>query len=157
MQAAAVAPGGDVGGVEPWLIGRGLAEFRRGEDVLTRLVPEVVVEPRVRAAVLPAPLELERLRVEDREAAGTVALRVAEHADDDVVARHAVDRVRTRQAGLAHDLLRLDHLLDPRSTRVVGDVDDGDPRGAEARDDQVRAVRPVAGRAAAIPAAVVQL
>ena len=32
----------------------------------------------------------------------------------------------------AHDLVALDHLLDPRPPRVVGDVDDVDPRGAEA-------------------------
>src|SRR5207247_1487006 len=40
---------------------------------------------------------------------------------------------------------------------VVGDVDDVDPGRAEARDDQMGAVGPVAGGAAAVPAVVVEL
>ena len=96
MQAAAVTAGGDVVEVEPGLVGGGLAELGRGEHVLARLVPEVVVELRVRAAVLPAALELEAARVQDGEAAGAVAVGVAEHADDDVLAGHAVDGVRAR-------------------------------------------------------------
>ena len=62
-----------------------------------------------------------------------------------------------RVAGLLDELLGLDHLLDPRPPRVVGDVDDVDARGAEAGHDQVRAIGPVAGGAAAVPAEVVQL
>ena len=54
-------------------------------------------------------------------------------------------------------LVALDHLLDPRPPWVIGDVDDVDARGAKAGHDQMRAVRPVAGRAAAVPAEVVQL
>ena len=108
-------------------------------------------------AVLPAALDLERARVQDGEAAGAVAVGVAEHADDDVLAGHAVHGVRARQPGRADDLVGLDHLLDPRPPRVVGDVDDVDPRGTEAGHDQMRAVGPVAGRAAAVPAEVVQL
>ena len=65
--------------------------------------------------------------------------------------------MRPGVTGLADDLLRLDHLLDPRRPRVVGDVHDVDPRGAEARHDQVRAVGAVAGGRAAVPAEVVQL
>ena len=118
---------------------------------------QIVVERRCLAAVLPAALDLERLRVEDREAAGAVSVGVAEHRDDDVVAGHAVDGVRPRVAGLCQDLLPLDHPLDPRRPRIVGDVEDVDPRGAEAGDDQVRAVGTVAGGAAAVPAVVVQL
>jgi len=68
---------------------------------------------------------------------GAVPVRVAEHADDDVVARQAVDRVRSCVTGLRDELLRLDHLLDSRFARVVGDVDDVDPRRAETRHDQV--------------------
>ena len=111
----------------------------------------------MRAAVLPAALDLERARVEDREAAGAAAVAVAEHADDDVVARHAVHGVRPRVAGLLDELLRLDDLLDPGPARIVGDVEDVDPRGAEAGHDQMRAIRPVTRRAAAIPAEVMQL
>jgi hypothetical protein len=65
--------------------------------------------------------------------------------------------VRPRQPGLTDDLLRLDHLLELWAARVVGHIDDVNTGGAEARDDQMRAVRPVAGRAAAIPTVVVQL
>src|SRR4051794_29612743 len=110
----------------------------------------------MRPAVLPATLDLERPGVEDGEAAGAVAVGVAEHADDDVVPGHAVDGVRARQAGRAHDLVALDHLLDPRPPGVVSDAYDVDARGAKARDDQVRAVRAVAGGAAAVPAEVMQ-
>ncbi len=49
--------------------------------------------------------------------------------------RHAVDRVRPRVAGLRDELFGLDHLLDPRAARIVGHVDDVDPRGAEAGHD----------------------
>ncbi len=48
VQPAAVAPGGDVVEVEAGLVRLGLAELRRGEHVLARLVPEVVVERRAR-------------------------------------------------------------------------------------------------------------
>ena len=157
MEPAAVAACGDVVEVEALLVGVRLAELRRDEHVLARLVPEVVVERRCVAAVLPAALDLERLRVEHREAAGAVPLGVAEHRDDDVVAGHAVHGVRPRVPGLGDELLGLDHLLDPRPARFVGDVDDVDPRRSEAGDDQVRAVGPVAGRAAAVPAEVVEL
>ena len=54
-------------------------------------------------------------------------------------------------------LVVLDHLLDPWSLRVVGHVEHVDARGAKARHDQMRPVRAVAGRAAAVPAEVVQL
>ena len=157
VDALPVATRLDVGGVKTGLIGIWLAELGRDEHVLARLVPEVVVERRRLAAVLPAALDLERLRVEDDEAAGTVAVGIAEHRDDDVVARHAVDRVRSRIARLLDDLLGLDHLLDPGSAWVVGDVDDVDPRRPEAGHDQVRAVGAVAGRRAAVPAEVVEL
>ena len=113
VHAAAVVALADVLGVEPRLVGAGRAELRGGEDVLARLVPEVVVEGRVRAAVLPAALDLERLRVDHREAAGAVAVGVAEHADDDVLARHAVDGVRAGQARLLDELLGLDDRLEP--------------------------------------------
>jgi hypothetical protein len=54
--------------------------------------------------------------------------RIAEHADHDVVAGHAVDGVRARVTRLGHELARLDHLLDARPPGVVGDVDHMDAR-----------------------------
>ena len=64
MQAAAVAPGGDVVEVEARLVGVGLAELGGREHVVARLIPEVVVELGVRPAVLPAALDVERARVQ---------------------------------------------------------------------------------------------
>src|SRR5207244_1025249 len=111
MDAVSVPAGLDVGRVEPGLVGVRLAELGRDEDVLPRLVPEVVVERRPLAAVLPPPLDLERLRVEDGEAAGAVAVRIAEHPDDAVVAGHALRCVRPRVACPAYDLFALEVLL----------------------------------------------
>jgi hypothetical protein len=68
-----------------------------------------------------------------------------------------VDGVGPRVAGLLDQLVGLDDVLDPRRAGVVGDVEDVDPRGAEAGHDQMRAVGSVAGGAAAVPAEVVQL
>ena len=112
VEPASVAALAHVLEVEAGLVGVRLGELARDERVLPRLVPEVVVERRPLAAVLPAALDLERLRVDHGEPTGAVAFGVAEHRHDDVLARHAVDRVRTGVAGLAHDLLGLDHLLD---------------------------------------------
>src|SRR5262249_10469182 len=74
VQPLTVAPGRDILDVEAVLIRVRLAELGGDECVLAWLVPEVVVEWRVSAAVLPAALELERARVEDREAAGAGAI-----------------------------------------------------------------------------------
>ena len=74
VQPLPVAPGADVLDVEALLVGVGLAELGRDQHVLARLVPEVVVQARPLAAVLPAALDLERPRVEHREAAGAVAI-----------------------------------------------------------------------------------
>ena len=145
VDPAPVATRGDVVEVEARLVGVRRPELRRDERVLARLVPEVVVEGRRFAAVLPTALDLERLRVEHREAAGTVSVGVAQHRDDDVVARHAVHGVRPRVTGLRDQFLCLDHLLDPRPARVACDVDDVHARRAEAGHDQVRPIGPMAG------------
>jgi hypothetical protein len=97
------------------------------------------------------------LGVEDREAAGAVAVGIAEHRDDDVVAGHAVDRVWARVAGLRDHLVRLDDLVDLGAAGVVGHIDEVEARGAEAGDDQVRAIGPVTRGRAAVPAEVVEL
>jgi hypothetical protein len=111
----------------------------------------------LRAAVLPASLHLEGLGIEDREAAGTGTVAIAEHAHHDVVAWHAVHGVGTRVARSLGELLRFDDALDLRPARVAADTQHVDPRRAEPGDDQVRAVGAVAGRAAAVPAEVMEL
>ena len=157
VDALAVPARAHVLQVEPRLVGVRLAELGRDEHVPARLVPEVVVERRVLAAVLPAALELERLRIDDGEAARAVAVRVAQHRHDDVVARHAVDGVRARVSGLPDHVRRLDHLLDRRPARIVGDVDDVEARRAKAGNDEVRPVGPVTGGRAPVPPEVVKL
>src|SRR5205814_10436295 len=68
-----VPAGLDVRRVEARLVRVRFPELGRDEHVLARLVPEVVVQPRNVAPVLPAALELEGLRIEDGEASGAVA------------------------------------------------------------------------------------
>jgi hypothetical protein len=116
-----------------------------------------VVHGRALTAVLPAAPHLEGARVEHGEPADAGAIPVTQHADHDVVARHAVDGVRPRVTRLVGELLRLDDLLDARPPGVVRDVEDVDPRRAEARRDQVRAIRSVARGAAAVPAEMMEL
>jgi hypothetical protein len=156
VESGSVAPRRDVVRIEALLVGVGLTKLRREERVLPRLVPEVVVEGRRLASVFPAALQVECLRIEHREAAGAISVGIAEHRDDDVVAGHAVHRVRARVAGCADDLFGLDDPFDLRPARVVCDVEHVDARGAETRHDQVGAVGPVARRAAAVPAVVMQ-
>jgi hypothetical protein len=100
--------------------------------------------------------------VQDEDPARPVALDVAERADVDAVGS-AVHGVRPAVAGALEHLLGLDRLDQPRSMRVVLGVEDVDPRGAQARDDQVaplevrmRGVGTQRG-AAHVPAEVVQL
>src|SRR5436190_22557621 len=100
MQPTAVAASRYIADVEARLIGARLGELGRDQDVLARLVPEVVVEPRSRAAVLPATLHLEGPGVENGETAGASAVVIAKHADHDVASRHAVHGVGTGVAGL---------------------------------------------------------
>ena len=157
VQVSPVLAGRHVVRVEARLVGLGDPELGRDHDVVPRLVPEVVVDPLVAAVGLPAPDHLERARVELCEAAAVASVLVAEHADHDLVAGHAVHGVRARVPGLGHHLLGLDHLLDRRPAGIVGHVHDVDPRRAEPGNDQVRPVGPVAGRAAPVPPVVVQL
>ena len=138
------------------------APFAGHHGVVAEVPPAVVAE-RLRAAVhLPASERLEALVVHDEDAAGRVALRVAERGHVDA-ARSAMDGVRARVAGLGGQLLRLDHLDDLRGARIGLGVEDVDARGAQSRHDEVaplhmrvRHVRAEAGRAG-VPAEMVQL
>ena len=83
----------------------------------------------MRRCPLPAALDARSLGVEDREAAGAVAVGGRRACVmHDVVAGHAVDGVRSRVAGLLGDLLRLDDLVDLGPARVLRDVEDVDAR-----------------------------
>ena len=97
--------------------------------------PEVVGELLRPAVGLPLALDREVLVVEQEDAAGPVAVGVAERGDVDAVGA-AVDGVRAAVAGLARDLLGLDDLDELGLPRVILDVDDVDAGGAQAGDEQ---------------------
>ena len=100
------------------------------------------MEP-LRAAIdLPASANVESLAVHDEDAGrafSPVGAGAAQGADIQSLGT-AVDGVRTRIAGLSLNLLRLDDLDDLRPRRVRLGVDDIDPRGADAGDDEIPAL-----------------
>jgi hypothetical protein len=156
VELLAVAAGLDVLQLEAGVVGVGGAELAGDHHVVAGLVPEVVVVLHLAEAGFPAAGDVEVL-VHGQEAAGALALGVAEHRDDDLLAE-AVDGVGRGQAGLGDDLLGLDHLVELGRARVGG-VEDVDAAGFEAGDDQEAALGrgvAVAG-AARVPAEVVQL
>ena len=57
--------------------------FRRGHDIVARLVPEVIGEGDVAHGVFPAAHDL-KIFVEMQETARRVSLSIAEHGDDDL-------------------------------------------------------------------------
>ena len=135
----------------------GAAHSERDHDVVARLVPEVVIELHAAQVVLPAADDVEVL-VEMQEAAGRVALRVAEHRDDDVRAE-AMHRMRRRQIGLGLDLAPSITLCRRGVLRVGAAVDDVQVGRAHAGHDQIAPLlaRIAMARRAGIPAHVMQL
>jgi hypothetical protein len=136
--------------------------LRRDDRAEVQMPPEVVGELLRTAVGLPLALDGEVVVVEQEDAAGPVALGVAERGDVDAVGA-AVHGVRAAVARLAGDLLRLDDLDELGRARVLLDVDHVDPRAAQPGDEQVSALdvrvrRPWAERRRArVPAEVVQL
>ena len=82
---------------------------------------------------------VERLAIHDEDAGWSVCpIGAAAAQRGDVNSLwSAMDRVRTRIAGFAEDLLRLDDLNDLRFGRARLGVDDVDPRRSDAGDDQI--------------------
>ncbi len=148
---------------QPVLDHRRRAPLAGDHDVGAQVPPEVVGEVLRPALLLPAAEHLERVVVEQGDAARPlVAVRRAEVGDVDALGT-AVRGVRAAVAGLVLVLLRFDHLGDARVAGVVLDVDDVHPARPQPEHEQVAAldvgVR-VAGaqrRAARVPAVVVQL
>ena len=147
---------------EPVLERVGRAPFAGDHRVVAEMPPGVIGELLRPAVDLPAAERLEGLVVHEKNAAGRLALGVAERRDVDAL-RAAMDRVRARVAGLFGDLLRLDHLDDLRVPRIGLGVEDVDARRAQPRHDQIapldmrmRRVRAEAGRAG-VPAEMMQL
>src|SRR5829696_7195784 len=103
------------------------APLARDHRVVTEMPPEVIRQVLRSAIALPATLNLERLWIEHEDAAGAVAVSVAERVDVDAVGP-AVHGVRTAVTGLPDDLLGLDHLHEGRLPRIGCGVEDVDPR-----------------------------
>ncbi len=95
--------------------------------------------------------------IELEETARETTVCIAEHTDNDLAARNAVDGMRCREIVLEH-LVGVDHFLDARIARVcrIEDVNSG---RALAGDDQVVASQPfgVKRRRTGVPAEVVKL
>ena len=130
--------------------------------VVTEVPPEVVRQVLRPTILLPGPFDLECFRVEDEDAAGAVAVGVAQRVDVDAIGP-AVRGVRAAVAGLAKDFLGFDHLDQARLPRVRRGIEDVDSRRSHARHHEiaplhvrVRRVRAQA-RAARVPPEVVQL
>ena len=108
------------------------APLARDHGAVVEVPPEVVGELLRPAVGLPGALDREVLVVEQEDAAGPVAVGVAERGDVDPV-RAAVDGVRAAVAGLAGDLVGLDHLHELGRARVLLDVEHVDARASAAR------------------------
>jgi hypothetical protein len=134
----------------------------RDHRVVAEVPPEVIGEVLWTARLLPRAADLEGLRVHDEDAAGPVAVGRAERVEVDAVGA-AVRRVQARVARLLRDLLRLDHLHQPRRAGIGLGVQDVDARRAQPRHHEVAPlhvrVRRVGteARAARVPPEVVQL
>ena len=124
--------------------------------------PEVVGEILRSAVTLPAAFDLEGLRIEHEDPAGTVAFGIAKRVHVDPVGP-AMGRVRTAVAGLSDHLVGLDHLCETGVARIGLGVEDVDSRRPQARHDEVAPLHMrvrgggTQARAARIPPEVVEL
>ena len=126
-------------------------------------VPPDVVGELLRSTIeFPSSRDVERFRIEDERAAGSVAVGRAQRAHEDAVGS-AVHGVRRCIARALNECLRLDHLHDSRLSRIGLRVENVNARRVDARHDQIpplhvrmRRVRAQAG-AAGVPAEVMQL
>src|SRR4029078_206147 len=137
------------------VIGRG--PFRGDHHIVARLIPEVVAEFDSAHRAFPAADDLEIL-VEMQIAAGRIALRTAQHGDDDLGAE-AMHGMRCGKIGLGLDLTAFDDFEQRRATGIGASVDNVEVGRAHAGHDQIFPFHPgiaVAGRAR-IPAHVVKL
>jgi hypothetical protein len=89
--------------------------------------PEVVGEALGPTVLLPSSLDLEGVVVEHEDAAGLIAVGVAERADVDAIGT-AMDGVRAAVPGFLREFVGFDGLDQLRLPRVGLGVDDLDPR-----------------------------
>src|SRR5207249_10217507 len=123
--------------------------------VVAEMPPGIIAELLRSAVDLPAAERLETLLIHDADAAGRLAIFVAQRSDIDPT-RPAVDRVRAGIAGLVGKLCRLDHLDDLGRARIWFGIENVDARGAQAWHDEIAALhmRMRRGRTQARPASV---
>ena len=111
-----------------------------GHHVIAWQIPPEIIVQRLRTAIeLPPPEDIECLAVHDEDAGRSVGAgfaAAAERADVDAF-RPAVDGVGPRVAGLVEDFLRLDDFVNLRFCGVRLGIDDVNPGGADARNDEI--------------------
>src|SRR5262245_7699037 len=112
------------------------APFARHHRVVAKMPPAVIGKLLWSAIDLPPAERLEILRVHDKDAAGRLAVLVAERADIDA-ARAAMHRMRPRITGFLRELLRFDRLDEFRFFWIGLCVEDVNARGAQARHHQI--------------------
>src|SRR6516225_1785303 len=112
------------------------APFAGDHRIETEVPPHVVTEL-LRAAIhLPAAERLESFVIHDEDAAGRLAVLVAERGHINA-ARAAMDRVRPRVTGLLSDVLGLDDLNDLWFARIGIGVENINARRAQAWNDKI--------------------
>ncbi len=124
-------------GFSPSSIIDGRAPLRRDHCVLAQMPPHVVREVLRSSVLLPRPDHLERVVVEQCDAAGpVVAVRPAQRGHEDA-ARPAVHGVRPRVSGLGGEFAGLNRVRQHRVSRVGFGVEDIRVRRPDAGDEEV--------------------
>ena len=158
MELVPILPGRDVRRVEPVLERVRRAPLARDHRVLPRLIPEVVVE------LSPPFSGSQRPTIENSRASSTAkppgTFPSASPSIEIVTmsAGHAVHGVRRDELSFLLHLLALDHSL-IRGAARLGDIEDMETRGTDARHDSSCALQASSGTpsGAGVPAEVVQL
>src|SRR5262249_52082738 len=117
----------------------GSAPFAGDHRVATQMPPEVVGQILRSPIRLPFPHDIEALGIHREDAARPIPTGRSQRTPVDTVGP-AVDSVGRRVTGTRGEFLRLDHLHDFRVCWVGLGVDDMNPRGADAWNDQVAAL-----------------
>src|SRR5438874_7573361 len=114
----------------------------RHHVIAWQIPPEVIVQLLRTAIELPPPEDIERLAIHDEDAGRSVGsgLAAAAEGTDIDTFRPAVDGVGPRVAGLVEDFLRLDDLVNPGLSGIGLGVDDVNPGGANAGNNEVAAL-----------------
>ena len=141
-------------GIQPILDHRRCRPLRCDHGVVLQMPPDVVRQELRSPVQLPRFDDLERVVVDQRDAAGTFGAVDATQRRHEDAAGSAVHRVRARVSGLGCKLTGLDRVRHHRLARVGLGVEDIGVRRANARDEQVATLERlpvIAGVVAAMP------